>query len=116
MQERKIIEVDLNQKDYFELNYMDECKKGLSELILHLQLVLNSVPEKYKDSTMFRFSQSGDEWDSYGEANIEIYYKRPETDEEYNSRIELQNKSEKRRDEQEFMMYQRLKNKFEPDH
>ena len=90
--ERENISIDCGEFhfDYYGVTVnLDEFIKEIRE----------GIPEEYQDSIHLYFSAGKDRYDD-DEVIVSVMYKRPETDEEMNSRIERE-MARKRREEEE---------------
>lgn len=67
------------------------------------------IPEEFRDSAFLEARHYG--WDS--DIDINLCYKREETDDEYNIRKKDEEGRMKYAQDQEYLLYQKLKAKFE---
>lgn len=83
----------------------------VGEVVAWLQWLLGQVPPEHRDRAFVSF-ESESVTESY-QNEIEVYYVRPETDEEVARRLEKEKRREEMEREHERMLYQSLKKKYE---
>jgi hypothetical protein len=83
----------------------------LQNCIAWLQMMLDQVSEEYKDTAEITF-ESIDDYGCHG-VEVQVFYYRPETDEEEHNRVSKERRIAVAKRDQEMAEYIRLKSKFE---
>ena len=109
--EIKMVRVGLNSP----VDPEDYIDKPLAQVIAELTDLLNSIPSEYRGSAKFELNQWGDQWGDHGKAGHEIYYERPETNEEAKNRIAKVEARKEARENRERANLAALKAKYEPN-
>ncbi len=105
-QQKRVILVKAEQYD------PDFPAGGLVDVIDRLQRLLEEVPLEFRDTAQLDFNSVSSYYDSHY-CEIEIIYRRPETDEEWEARKADLDKRVRAYETQQRMEFEALKKKFE---
>ena len=105
MQDDRKIKKVLIDHDFRDI---DGCDVPLSKMRDWIDCVEKGVPKEFRKNIAFDLPQQAweDNWD------IEFFYTRPETDDEFNKRMELERRANDRRVAMEMAQFERLKEKY----
>lgn len=102
-----------NVTEYLLEDETDYNDMSFKEFLFHMNSIFNDIPEEYKENTWFEID--AEEYYGSCSAGISIYYSRPETDEEYEKRINKEKDKIRRNDLEERVLYERLREKYGND-
>jgi hypothetical protein len=86
----------------------EEADLPLLDVLKALQKAFDSIPSEFYSTAVVRVRAYGD----YASASVDVVYKRPETDEEYNARLAEDEHYKRQSEIREREIYEALKRKF----
>jgi hypothetical protein len=112
MPERQHTTVTLHEQDIYGSAMSSEYEADdLAAFIQFLQYQLDQVPAEYRDSAKIEIGC--DYCYDSANATIEVYYTRPETDEEMDARVNRKARWQAEADAKDRKHYEALKKRFE---
>ena len=113
MEKRKSVRMTVLEKSVFgSFSSAEYSHDSVVDVIAWLQSCLAATPAEYRSSLRLSVDSVG-EYEGDHHTALEIYYSRPETDEEMQTRKMLEAISDAEADSRERRQYEALKRKFE---
>lgn len=95
----------------FEENDIQDIPSNPEEFLDYWKLKFNLIPPEYKNNAYIELI-GRTRWEDDDCLDVEIYYIRPETDEEYTKRLDMERLAEFQQEEREREQLRKLKEKY----